>query len=213
MLINEIFHSIQGEGPSIGKPSIFLRLGGCNLKCTWCDSKFTWDPKVADNKVMSETEIIKKIKSLPCKHLVITGGEPLLQQERLKSLLEKLKTYTAEIETNGSISLKIGKLIEQINCSPKLSNSGNKPYKLAVKSTGKKVFYKFVVKDKKDLSEIKACIRQNKIPVNRTYLMPEGITKAEILTRSKWIVEICKKEGYNFSPRLHIMIYGNQRKK
>ena len=211
LLINEIFYSIQGEGPLTGRPAVFLRLGGCNLKCKWCDSKFTWHPKYADNKHMTIEQVIKKIKQYPCNHLIITGGEPLLQQDKIISLLKKLSKYTIEIETNGSISLKINKYIEQINCSPKLKNSGNTSYPLKIQLTDKKVIFKFVIKDKNDLKEIKTYIKTNKISQEKVYLMPEGTNRTKILERSKWLIEICKKEGYNFSPRLHIMLYGGRR--
>ena len=213
MLINEIFHSIQGEGPTIGKPAVFVRLGGCNLACAWCDSKYTWDPKCADNKVWTIKKIIREIKKYPCRHLVITGGEPLLQQDKIKELLTTLKGYTAEIETNGSLPIKISRLIEQINCSPKLNNSGNPPYPLRLMPTNKKVLYKFVVQKKTDLKEIKNFIKKYKIPKEKVYLMPEGTSRSTILKRSKWLIDVCKKEGYNFSPRLHIMLYGNKRSK
>ncbi len=210
LIINEIFHSIQGEGPSAGKPTIFLRLGGCNLKCKWCDTKYAWHPKYADNKEMSIVHVIKQIKKYPCKHLVITGGEPLLQQDQLSDLLKKLKGYTAEIETNGSIACKISRLTEQINCSPKLRNSGNKSYPLKVLPTSK-VIYKFVIRIRANLNEVKAFARKYKIPKNKIWLMPEGITKTDILKRSKWLIELCKNEGYNFSPRLHVMLWGDKR--
>lgn len=211
LLLNEIFFSIQGEGPNIGKPSIFLRLGGCNLACSWCDSKFTWDPKVADNKVITISEVIKKIKSFPCKHLVITGGEPMMQQDKIETILKKLPKYTAEIETNGSIPSKISRFIEQINCSPKLRNSGNKPYPLKIKPNNKKAIYKFVVQKKEDLKEIKSYLKKNKIPKEKVYLMPEGMKRAEVLRRSKWLIQSCNKEGYHFTPRLHIMLYDDKR--
>lgn len=213
MLINEIFYSIQGEGKNIGKPSIFIRLGGCNLACTWCDSKYTWDPKVADNKVWTVDKIVKEIKKHPCKHLVITGGEPFLQQEKIKELMSKLKDYSAEIETNGTINSKINPYLDQINCSPKLSNSGNKPYELKIKPSNKKAIYKFVVQKKSDLKEIQSYIREYKLPKDRIYLMPEGTVKKLIEKRSKWLIDLCKQEGYNFSPRLHIMFYGDERAK
>lgn len=213
LLINEIFFSIQGEGPNMGKPAIFVRLGGCNLACSWCDSKYTWDPKQADNKVSDLMTLVKQIKKYPCKHLVITGGEPMLQQDKIKALLEKLPGYTAEIETNGSIESKITDLVEQINCSPKLKNSGNPSYPLSLKPTNKKVLYKFVVQKRADVAEIKAYVKKYKLPKERIWLMPEGTTKSAIEKRSKWLIEVCKKEGYNFTPRLHIMLYGNQRKK
>ena len=216
----EIFYSIQGEGPSVGKPAVFLRLSGCNLRCTWCDSKFTWEQlpfsKIAD--------VVKEIKKYPVKHLIITGGEPTMQQEGIVELLKKLKGYTVELETNGSIPLKIGKMFNQINCSPKLESSGNKPYKLQilpsekyqskrsnVKGQMSKVIYKFVIGKKSDLNEMKEYCEKYKIPKDRTYLMPLGVTKETIGKTSAWLIETCKKEGYNFSPRLHIMIWGNKR--
>lgn len=211
ILVNEIFYSIQGEGPNVGKPSIFLRLGGCNLACTWCDSKFTWDPKVADNKLASISDIINKIKKYPCKHVVITGGEPMLQQDKLRMIITKLPGYTFEIETNGSIECKISDILEQINCSPKLKNSGNAPYSLKIGPTNPKAVFKFVVQKKEDLKEIKVYVRQNKIDKSKIYLMPEGVNKKVIQERSQWLVEICKKEGYNFTSRLHILLYDDKR--
>lgn len=213
LLINEIFYSIQGEGRNIGKPSIFVRLGGCNLACTWCDSKYTWEPKVADNEVQALESVIKEIKKHPCKHLVITGGEPFLQQDKIEALMKELKGYTAEIETNGSIENKINRHLTQINCSPKLSNSGNKSYPLKIKPTNSKAIFKFVVQKKEDINEIQTYIKDNKLPKERIYLMPEGTTKAVLQKRSKWLIDLCKQEGYNFSPRLHIMLYGSERGK
>ena len=213
LLVNEIFYSIQGEGPNVGKPAIFLRLGGCNLKCKWCDSKYTWHPKHSDNRILLNTKIVQEIKKYPCKHLVITGGEPLLQQDGLKDLLSNLKNYYIELETNGSLPLKINKYIEQINCSPKLKNSGNTPYSLQMPPTTKNVIYKFVVKTKSDVSGIEKYCKKYKIPKSKVWLMPEGVSRNKILEKSRWLIELCKKEGYNFSPRLHIMLWGNKRKK
>ncbi len=207
--VNEIFHSIQGEGPNTGKPAVFLRLSGCNLRCKWCDTKYAWKK----GKKMTTDQIIQKIKKYFCKHLVITGGEPLLQQDALKELLKKLKSYTAELETNGSIACWIIGLIEQINCSPKLKNSGVVSYPLKIKPD-RKTIYKFVVTTEsgigrsrpQELNEIKRFIKKYKIPKTSVYLMPEGTSRTPLLKRSKWLVERCKKEGYNFSPRLHIML-------
>ncbi|MBN2096661.1 7-carboxy-7-deazaguanine synthase QueE [Candidatus Peregrinibacteria bacterium] len=202
MIISEIFHSIQGEGPNAGKPAVFLRLSGCNLRCKWCDTKYAWK----QGGEMETNDIIRAIRKYPCRHLVITGGEPLLQQNGLKELLKKLKNYTVELETNGSVACRITGFIEQINCSPKLKNSGNPPYSLRVKPANKKVLYKFIVQEGEDLKEINAFIRKYKIPKTSVYLMPEGTSRATILKRSGWLVESCKKEGYNFSSRLHIIM-------
>ena len=222
LIISEIFYSIQGEGPNVGKPAVFLRLAGCNLRCTWCDTKYAititktiTKTKTSNSNGLSYSnscnQVVKQIRQFPCRHLVITGGEPLLQQNGLMPLLEKLKDYYVEIETNGSIPLKIAKYVEQINCSPKLSNSGNKPYALKIKPTDKKVIYKFVIKDMQDLKEVLTFTKKHKIPKNRVWLMPEGVDREKIIERSKWIIEVCKKEGVNFSPRLHVMLWGNKR--
>jgi len=209
LLINEIFYSIQGEGPNAGKPAVFLRLAGCNFKCKWCDTKHAL--RVSAKCEVPSAIILKKIKKYKCKHLVITGGEPTLQQDGLVELLKNLSDYYVEIETNGSIPLK--KQFEhtlrlrsgQVNCSPKLKNSGNKPYPLQIKPANKKAIYKFVVAKKSDLKEIENYIKSNKIPKDRVWLMPEGVNKKIVQERSKWIIEICKKNGYNFSSRLHII--------
>ena len=101
MQISEIFYSLQGEGTHIGKPAIFIRLSGCHLRCSWCDTKYTWELKSGSQ--MSTTEIIKEIKKYPCQHLVITGGEPLIQQSAIKELLQKLPKYYVEQRKPGDL--------------------------------------------------------------------------------------------------------------
>ena len=209
MRVSEIFYSLQGEGESIGKPVIFLRLSGCHLRCTWCDSKFTWDFK--SGKTMTTAEILKEIKKFPAKHLVITGGEPLIQQSALKELLEKIPNYYIEMETSGSLKSHLDDYINHYNCSPKLSNSGNKEIRLE-KFPAEKTYYKFVVSDEKNLHEIKNFIKKHHLNKERIFLMPEGITKRIIQEKSLWLAEICKKENLRFTPRLHINIWGNKRK-
>ena len=101
MQVNEIFKSIQGEGPNFGKPAIFLRTAQCNLKCTWCDTKYTWDWKNYDFskevKEMTIDEVKDAITELEIKHLVITGGEPLLQQDDLADFPVKTTTMACKI--------------------------------------------------------------------------------------------------------------------
>jgi 7-carboxy-7-deazaguanine synthase len=129
----EIFHSVQGEGVSLGVPSVFLRLATCNLACRWCDTKYTWDwanfSYETEVVELEPTTIQQKIQAYDCSHVVITGGEPMLQQEGLQPLVESLAAegYTFEVETNGTIAPTPGMLrhIEQWNVSPKLRTSGN----------------------------------------------------------------------------------------
>lgn len=100
MKVNEIFLSIQGESSSIGKPTIFVRFTGCNLRCSYCDTKYAYSEGIE----MTIPEIMAKIDSFGYKRVCLTGGEPLLQKG-VQELLDNLKDYEVSIETNGSIDL------------------------------------------------------------------------------------------------------------
>lgn len=114
MKVNEIFHSLQGEGRFTGTPAVFVRLSGCNLNCWFCDTEFH------SFKEMTEDEIIAEILRYPSRNVVITGGEPTLQLTA--SLTTKLHAegFFIMLETNGSKPLPEGCEIDWITCSPKL---------------------------------------------------------------------------------------------
>lgn len=152
----EIFASLQGEGPSIGRPVAFVRLSRCNLACTWCDTAYTWrfegdnrphrDDTAFDRKanqvVLDEAEVAARIMALGQDRLVITGGEPLLQGAALARMVALLQDrpregagsggISIEIETNGTVAPHpaLDPLVSQYNVSPKLAHSGN-PAELA----------------------------------------------------------------------------------
>ena len=110
--IVEIFNSVQGEGYHTGTPSIFIRFGGCNLQCSWCDTDFSkWDR-------MSITEIMAILKQWTTRRIIYTGGEPAMQKLRPLSNELHSKGYNIAIETNGTIELKEG-LVDWICVSPK----------------------------------------------------------------------------------------------
>ena len=226
MQINEIFKSIQGEGPNFGKPAIFLRTAQCNLKCTWCDTKYTWDWKNYDYakevNEMTIEEIKEQILDLEIKHLVITGGEPLLQQDDLADLLSFLKPdFYVEIETNCTIlpNKMLTDLVDQWNVSPKTENSGN-PLELYENNecyyffaNQENCFFKYVVEDESDIPEIKKFVTKYNIPENHVQLMTQATTKEEISAREKSISELAKTNNFLFSPRLHVAMWGAQRGK
>ncbi len=226
MQVNEIFKSIQGEGPNFGKPAIFLRTAQCNLKCTWCDTKYTWDWKNYDFqkevKEMTIDEVKDAILDLEIKHLVITGGEPLLQQDDLADLLSFLKPdFYVEVETNCTIlpNKMLTDLIDQWNVSPKTKNSGN-PLELCENNecyyffaNQENCFFKYVVENESDIPEIKKFVTKYNIPENRVQLMTQASTKEEISMKEKSISELAKLHNFSFSPRLHVALWGSQRGK
>lgn len=232
----EIFHTIQGEGKNLGKPSIFLRTSLCNLHCIWCDTDYTWNwagtrfehennKKYSKENFLIELgveEAIAHIRGFNCRHMVLTGGEPLLQQAELSELMVALKSmdeYTFEVETNGTLlpNKIFDQLIGQYNVSPKLGNSNNsenlrlKHGPLSFYANSSKANFKFVISTEDDLTEVTQIIDRYHILPDKIYLMPEGRSEKELGKKRTWLVDICKKRNFNFTDRLHIHLYGNKR--
>lgn len=233
----EIFHSLQGEGPSLGKPCTFVRLSRCNLACRWCDTAYTWrftgDTSLsrrphndglafdrAENQVtLDETEVAARIAAFGGIRLVVTGGEPLLQGPALARMLALLPDHRVEVETNGTVvpHPALDPLVAQYNVSPKLAHSGNPAYlalppeRLAAWAAEPRAWFKFVIAAPADLAEVAALAEAHAIPPERIFLMPEGRDSAALRTRMVWLAEECAARGYNLSDRLHIHLYGDTR--
>ena len=229
----EIFTSLQGEGPSTGKPSTFIRVSRCNLACEWCDTAYTWRfigdnrphrdaetfERTANQVSLSEEESAARIRELGCNRLVITGGEPLLQAPALARMAALLPDLHIEIETNGTVAPPpaLDALVHQYNVSPKLAHSGN-PAELALIaprltewSENSRAWFKFVIAQPDDLDEVLALQKEYSIPSERIFLMPEGRDCDALRLRSAWLAEICVANGFAFTDRLHIHLYGDTR--
>jgi 7-carboxy-7-deazaguanine synthase len=227
MRIAEIFYSIQGEGLLAGVPSIFIRTSGCNLRCHWCDTPYaSWKPEGPE---MSIEEILKKISEWNCNYIVLTGGEPMIAPDlpELANALKKQKKHIT-IETAGTIPPN-GIPCDLASLSPKLSNSTPslerdpawakkheatrlQPEVIAEWIRKYPFQLKFVVSSELDLAEIKHLLsRLPPVPLHQILLMPEGIDSKTLASRSPWLVEICKREGFRFCPRLHIELFGHTR--
>lgn len=170
---------------------------------------------------MSASEVIERVVGYDCKHLVLTGGEPLLHQRVLSPLLATLKRsgFFVEVETNGTIapSVELEASIGCFNVSPKISNSlvdegaRIRPDSLRAFARSQKAWFKFVVCDERDMEEIEGVLSEFGVPRGRVILMPEGIDAAALLERSRWLADVCKERGFRFSLRLHILLFGNKR--
>jgi len=235
MKLSEVFYSIQGEGLYTGVPSVFIRTFGCNLFCRWCDSKFS-NEDTSERFDVSVDEIINDVqKYINCNHVVITGGEPLLQHEELVELVNKLqkKKYFVTIETNGTKYYKDLKP-NLWSISPKTSNSFelnqdelndlflDHQLKLHQRNNNLDNLYefvkskipcqfKFVVSDKNDLDEMEQLVKDHGIQKDTVQLMPEGKTAEFQRSKSLEVVELCKERGYTFCTRLHIYLWGELR--
>ena len=229
----EIFASLQGEGPSTGRPSVFVRLSRCNLACVWCDTAYTWHfagderphrdgvefDRKANQLTLDEEEVAARIAALGQKRLVITGGEPLLQAPALARLLELLPDVTVEIETNGTTkaSPALDIRIDQFNVSPKLAHSGNPadlaliPERLDAYATDPRAWFKFVIAAPADLDEVLALRDRYRFKRDHVFLMPEGTDSATLRAREQWLAPLCVEHGFRMSDRLHIHLFGDTR--
>lgn len=222
--ISEIFYSIQGEGILAGVPSVFVRTSGCNLRCTWCDTPYaSWKP---ESKDMTMGAVLSDVRRRWSTHVVVTGGEPMIAEQivPLTKGLKKLDLHVT-IETAGTVYKPVA--CDLMSISPKLANStptsrergkfaaqhDRLRYQPDVLKQLMKFDYqlKFVVAEKEDFEEIEAIVKETKADRSRVLLMAEGTSSDEIYERAKWIVDICKRERFRYSPRLHIDLYGNER--
>ncbi len=212
--IAECFFSIQGEGVTAGAPTVFIRLQGCSVGCRWCDTKYSWDP--AGGHEVSLEALVEEAAAFLCRRVVVTGGEPL-ESPLFTPLVEALKArgFTTEVETSGTLPPPPVP-VDQWNVSVKLENSGvPEPKRInpdairAFLSLG--AWWKFVVAHPRDVAEVLRLAERFALPRERILLMPEGIRREEILERSLWVVEECRRHGFRYSPRLHVLLWGARR--
>lgn len=229
----EIFASLQGEGPSIGKPCTFVRLSRCNLACNWCDTAYTWRftgdnrphrddtafERAANQIALDEADVAARIAALGQSRLVITGGEPLLQGAALARMVALLPGMTVEVETNGTAAphAALDPLVHQYNVSPKLAHSGNPadlaliPERLAAWAADPRAWFKFVIAEPADLDEVLTIKAANAIAGERIFLMPEGTDSATITARLRWLAPLALANGMRLTDRLHIHLFGDTR--
>lgn len=238
--IAEIFSTVQGEGPNTGIPVVFIRLSLCNLSCSWCDTPYTWnwegtnythdtkdyeqkkyDPREEIVKISPDEILlhVKKLAGKSIKRVILTGGEPLMQQKS-KSFIQLLKLlsdskFAIEVETNGTLvpTGEVAQYIDRYNVSPKLENSNNtitsrrrdKAYKWFTLHPN--ADFKFVITCTADMIEVEELRELYKIPTDKIMLMPEGRTDEETRRNAQKLVQLCINRGYRFCNRLQVWIW------
>ncbi|MEM1303969.1 MAG: 7-carboxy-7-deazaguanine synthase QueE [Planctomycetota bacterium] len=226
MKIAEIYRSVQGEGLLTGTPSVFVRASGCNLRCWFCDTPFaSWAP---DGRDLSVDEIVAEVEEWDCRHVVLTGGEPMLFAE-LIALCEQLRRRHRHvtIETAGTLDLPVSANLMSI--SPKLAGSAppvaehphwsrrhertrHRPEVVRRLLADYTCQLKFVVDTPSDLGEIDAYLDElPPIDPERVLLMPQGVDTQELDRRAAWLRPHCQERGFTYCPRKQIEWYGSLR--
>ena len=224
MRINEIFCSLQGEGFLAGVPSVFVRLAGCPLRCRWCDTKYAWDETAGAEHSIGD--IVEAVRQWPCKFIVITGGEPMINLD-LADLVQKLKASGNHItiETAG-IAFIPDMRCDLMSISPKLSNSTPADPQVAATHEDSrldvavlrelignyKYQLKFVVDSEADLVEIQQTVEEiGNVDSEKVMLMPQAATRQELLAKSSMVADMCKQTTFTFCQRLQVVLWNNQR--
>ena len=222
--ISEIFQSIQGEGQFAGTPSAFVRTTGCNLRCWFCDTPYTSIRPEGFQRPWQD--ILKTVLEFDCLHVVLTGGEPLLQPDiiHLSNALRRHQRIVT-IETAGTIYRQVD--ADLMSISPKLSNSTphivnrwidrherhrDRPDVLKQLINENPYQLKFVVDQPRDLEQIVQYLENfPEVAADQVWLMPQGIQQEELVEKANWLDPATKQLGYRFCPRRHIELFGSVR--
>ena len=223
MRIAEIYRSVQGEGLLTGVPSVFVRTSGCNLRCWFCDTPFTsWEPEGSD---ISTDEIVAQVEEWDTRHVVVTGGEPMLWAE-LIPLCDRLRAIGRRItiETAGTLYLPLA--CDLMSISPKFASSAppgqqhlhwsrrhererHRPDIVRQLIAEHNYQLKFVVDTPADLAELSDYLAEfPEVARDRVLLMPQGTDQPQLAARTEWLRPYCTAHGLVFCPRKQIEWYG-----
>lgn len=212
MNIAEIFYSIEGEGVAIGKPEIFVRLAGCNLRCEWCDTKYALE----NGRQMKVDAIIEEVMTYPCKNVSVTGGEPLLQRQELLGLITRIKDkgFWVQLNTNGTIFERaIFKIVDLVSIDCKCPSSKMKSdlsvLRIVKESFDEKTQFKFVIANEEDFEYAKSILSQLKLTT--CIFQPEWHNR----NYAKKLIEEVKSQAVNARIILqqHKVVWGNTKGK
>lgn len=224
MWIAETFQSVQGEGRYAGTPSLFIRTSGCNLRCWFCDTPYTsWEPEGVQRSLDS---LLDEVRAAECRHVVITGGEPLLVPQLVpltQAIAELGRCIT--IETAGTVDLPVAAGLMSI--SPKLDNSTpddpvwrarhdrrrHRPAVIRRLTTDYDYQLKFVIDTPPDVAAVEQYLAEfPHVAADRVYLMPQARDRDTLRAKTDWLAPLAAARSWRVSPRLHIELFGNTRR-
>ncbi|GJL85514.1 MAG: 7-carboxy-7-deazaguanine synthase [Micavibrio sp.] len=227
--ISEIFGpTIQGEGAVIGQPTVFVRTGGCDYRCTWCDTLYAVDSEYRHQwQAMSAEEIFGRVQELAKKPLMVTlsGGNPAIQPLSPLITLGKKHGYRFALETQGSVAQDWFSNLDVLTLSPKPPSSGMKTdwdvFNDCLKTAGEgpKTSLKIIIFDENDYAYAKeAAEKYSHLPIylqpgNHT-TPPQNIDKDALNERMQWLIEKVNSDQWfeaSVLPQLHVMLWGNER--
>lgn len=225
LLVSEVFGpTLQGEGPSAGQAAVFVRLGGCNLRCRWCDTGYTWNHErydlSAELTVRRTEDVAHDVLALGPRLVVLTGGEPALQAHEAARLARIVTAAGArmEIETNGTASLEgLESLVGLIVASPKLSSAGMRATArlrwpvLQRLAAIPHVVFKFVVAGPSELTEVDAVVDRLCLPASKVWIMPEAVEREALLGGMGLLAAPVAERGWSLSGRLQVLLWGDER--
>jgi organic radical activating enzyme len=220
-ILADAFVSFQGEGPFLGQRAAFVRLSRCNLSCAWCDTSYTWDWSRFDPRHESQRSTVREIGAWVSEQavdlVVVTGGEPLLQQAAVAELARLCAPSRVQVETNGTIapSVEVAAAVGTFVVSPKLANSGVAyhqrvvPLALAALADTGTAQWKFVASDVADLDEVDSIVEE--FGLSPVWIMAEGTHAEDVLRRQAMLADAVLAHGWNLTTRLHTVLWGDRR--
>lgn len=228
LVVSEVFGpTCSGEGPTLGERCGFLRLMGCNLACSWCDTPYTWDGGrfnlAAEGHRMTWAAIVEELMLMDVSLVIVSGGEPLLHQKQAgwELVLRALNGagVRVEIETNGTIipTVATERYVNRFTVSPKLAHSGDVesarivPAALGIFRDSGRADFKFVCATPDDVAEVQRWVKELGLDRSRVWVMPEGITSTALCDHLAVITDPAVAAGFNVTTRLHIHVWGDTR--
>ncbi|MCR9197068.1 MAG: 7-carboxy-7-deazaguanine synthase QueE [Planctomycetaceae bacterium] len=223
MFISEVYESFQGEGPFAEERTLFIRTSGCNLRCSFCDTPYTsWQP---EGEQRSLDELNAAVQASDCRHVVLTGGEPMLAPQ-LTELTELCRAAdrVITIETAGTVNRSVE--CDLMAISPKMRNSTPEDLTWSARHEETRfqpavirslyarytAILKFVIDSPADVAEVNAYLQQfPEVSRDSVWLMPQARTQEELRARQPVVQAAAKEHGFRYSPRLHIERFGDVR--